>query len=309
MFKNIHFPFIKIISVFMIFLFVFVWQINKEIIVNIDGESQIISTNQIFAKSLIEDVANEHDLEEFSIPDQPIFLTDYSNIEINTPKKVKINIEDQVYDIETYSNTIETLTHEFNNYLQEEGNKNQVIFEGYKQDDQINDQQTLKATLVQTKLETKTKTEALEPKYIDNDDIYVGEEVLIYEGSDKKTVNTYEKIYKNNKIYSSKIINSEIVDQGERPVIYVGTKEKVINNLDTWNQIANCESSSNWSANTGNGYYGGLQISKATWDSYAPSVGISTDYPYQASKDEQILVAEQIQKNQGWSSWGSCSPI
>ena len=38
-----------------------------------------------------------------------------------------------------------------------------------------------------------------------------------------------------------------------------------------WDQVAQCESSSNWNINTGNGYYGGLQFSQSTWDAYKPS--------------------------------------
>ena len=35
-----------------------------------------------------------------------------------------------------------------------------------------------------------------------------------------------------------------------------------------WDAIAQCESGGNWSANTGNGYYGGLQFSQSTWEAY-----------------------------------------
>ena len=32
-----------------------------------------------------------------------------------------------------------------------------------------------------------------------------------------------------------------------------------------WDAIAQCESGGNWSTNTGNGHYGGLQFKQATW--------------------------------------------
>jgi purine-cytosine permease-like protein len=32
-----------------------------------------------------------------------------------------------------------------------------------------------------------------------------------------------------------------------------------------WDKVAQCESGGNWSINTGNGYYGGLQFSASTW--------------------------------------------
>ena len=46
-----------------------------------------------------------------------------------------------------------------------------------------------------------------------------------------------------------------------------------------WDAIAQCESGGNWAINTGNGYYGGLQFSPATWKSNG-----GTGMPHQASR-------------------------
>jgi len=69
-----------------------------------------------------------------------------------------------------------------------------------------------------------------------------------------------------------------------------------------WDRIAACESSGNWHANTGNGYYGGLQFSLSTWHAYG-----GTGRPDQASRATQIAVAERVQKGQGWGAWPVCS--
>lgn len=61
-----------------------------------------------------------------------------------------------------------------------------------------------------------------------------------------------------------------------------------------WDAIAQCESGGNWAANTGNGLYGGLQISQATWDSNG---GVGS--PAAASPQQQIEVADNIMKTQG----------
>lgn len=70
----------------------------------------------------------------------------------------------------------------------------------------------------------------------------------------------------------------------------------------TWDQLAQCESSGNWAANTGNGYYGGLQFSLSTWQAYGGSGN-----PADASRAEQIRVAENVLAGQGWGAWPSCS--
>ena len=68
-----------------------------------------------------------------------------------------------------------------------------------------------------------------------------------------------------------------------------------------WDRVASCESSGNWAINTGNGYYGGLQFSPATWKSNG-----GTGMPHQASREEQIRVAENVLRTQGIGAWPTC---
>ncbi|WP_255945903.1 transglycosylase family protein [Streptomyces odontomachi] len=75
--------------------------------------------------------------------------------------------------------------------------------------------------------------------------------------------------------------------------------------LDTWSKVAACESGNNWNINTGNGYFGGLQFSQSTWDSYGGRVYASR--ADQASRDQQIAVAEKVLKGQGPRAWPVCS--
>ncbi|MBO1336578.1 transglycosylase family protein [Streptomyces sp. VRA16 Mangrove soil] len=71
-----------------------------------------------------------------------------------------------------------------------------------------------------------------------------------------------------------------------------------------WDQVAQCESGGNWSINTGNGYYGGLQFSSSTWAAYGGTAYAST--ADQASKAQQIAVAEKVLASQGKGAWPSC---
>ncbi|MEI6699400.1 MAG: transglycosylase family protein [Mycobacteriaceae bacterium] len=71
-----------------------------------------------------------------------------------------------------------------------------------------------------------------------------------------------------------------------------------------WDQVARCESSGNWSINTGNGYHGGLQFSPGTWSShgggqFAPAANM-------ASREQQIAIAEQVLATQGKGAWPVC---
>ncbi|GEL22587.1 transglycosylase [Pseudonocardia sulfidoxydans NBRC 16205] len=73
----------------------------------------------------------------------------------------------------------------------------------------------------------------------------------------------------------------------------------------TWDRVAACESGGNWSINTGNGYYGGLQFSASTWKAFGGTQYAAT--ANQASKAEQIAVAEKVLAGQGWGAWPVCS--
>ncbi len=68
-----------------------------------------------------------------------------------------------------------------------------------------------------------------------------------------------------------------------------------------WDAVAACESGGNWSIATGNGYYGGLQFTMGTWRANGGSGS-----PHQASKAEQIRVAENVLRTQGIGAWPVC---
>ncbi|RZU29185.1 LysM domain-containing protein [Streptomyces sp. BK022] len=75
----------------------------------------------------------------------------------------------------------------------------------------------------------------------------------------------------------------------------------------TWDRVAECESGGSWSADTGNGYYGGLQISQDDWDKYGGTqYAASAD---QASRSQQISVAEKILADQGTTHWATCALV
>ncbi len=72
-----------------------------------------------------------------------------------------------------------------------------------------------------------------------------------------------------------------------------------------WDKLAGCESGGNWSINTGNGYYGGLQFAGGTWTGngggrYASRADL-------ASRAEQIVIAARVLDNRGWGPWPACS--
>ncbi|HLS76225.1 MAG TPA: resuscitation-promoting factor Rpf1 domain-containing protein [Nocardia sp.] len=72
-----------------------------------------------------------------------------------------------------------------------------------------------------------------------------------------------------------------------------------------WDRLAQCEAGGNWGINTGNGYHGGLQFSPSTWTAHGGGEFAPT--ANQATREEQIVVAEKVLASQGWGAWPSCS--
>ncbi|MFE0190823.1 transglycosylase family protein [Streptomyces sp. NPDC058989] len=73
----------------------------------------------------------------------------------------------------------------------------------------------------------------------------------------------------------------------------------------TWDRVAQCESGGVWSAASGNGFYGGLQLTQEMWDDYGG--GAYASRPDLASRAQQIAVAESILDDRGPDAWPSCA--
>jgi len=78
---------------------------------------------------------------------------------------------------------------------------------------------------------------------------------------------------------------------------------------DRWDRLAQCETGGNWAANTGNGFGGGLQFmhqrSYSTWLSFGG--GDYADHPWDASREQQINIAEKVLASSGYQAWPGCS--
>ncbi len=81
-----------------------------------------------------------------------------------------------------------------------------------------------------------------------------------------------------------------------------GTGYNDPSNPAAWDRLAQCESGGNWAANTGNGYYGGIQFSIASWQGVGGS-----GRPDQASRETQIAMGQRLWNQGGWQHWPACT--
>ncbi|WP_405009439.1 transglycosylase family protein [Kitasatospora sp. NBC_01539] len=75
--------------------------------------------------------------------------------------------------------------------------------------------------------------------------------------------------------------------------------------VSTWDKVAQCEATGNWAVNSGNGFYGGLQFTSQTWGAFGGHAYAAN--AHQASKAQQIAVAEKVLAAQGPGAWPVCS--
>jgi uncharacterized protein YabE (DUF348 family) len=122
---------------------------------------------------------------------------------------------------------------------------------------------------------------------------------------------SYEIVRHNGEIVKRVKIKSRLLSKPKTEVILVGTKKSTTAHKSSgsstpsgsvWDKLAKCESGGNWSINTGNGYYGGLQFNLGTWRAYGGS-----GLPSNASRERQIAIAKKLQADAGWGAWPACS--
>ncbi|MFI9364650.1 transglycosylase family protein [Kitasatospora sp. NPDC053057] len=85
--------------------------------------------------------------------------------------------------------------------------------------------------------------------------------------------------------------------------LVLGAGQASAASVASWDQVAQCESSGNWSINTHNGYYGGLQFTQSTWLAYGGAQ--YAPYANQATKQQQILIGEKVLAGQGPTAWAA----
>jgi len=144
----------------------------------------------------------------------------------------------------------------------------------------------------------------------DDSSMVRGDSETVRAGHDGVRDVTYKVFFRNGHITHRKVVSSDVLSEPVSRIVAVGTKDPAppapttnyASGGTVWDSIAQCESGGNWAANTGNGYYGGLQFTLSTWHAYGGS-----GYPNEASRETQIAVAERVRAAEGgYGAWPVC---
>ncbi len=172
---------------------------------------------------------------------------------------------------------------------------------------------------VTTKRTTTTEAVAFSTVRTKTADLYTDQTKVKTAGQPGQRLVTVEQTLIDGKVAASKQISSEVTRAAVDQILLVGTKARPATTSSggsagstagginlaraaMWDAVAQCESGGNWSINTGNGYYGGLQFSASTWLAYGG--GQFAARADLASRAQQITVANRVYAGSGLSQWG-----
>ncbi|SDP16691.1 Uncharacterized conserved protein YabE, contains G5 and tandem DUF348 domains [Actinopolyspora xinjiangensis] len=157
-----------------------------------------------------------------------------------------------------------------------------------------------------TGISTINVREEIDPpvKEIVDDSMLVGERKVEQRGEPGEKIVFTRVTTHNGEEVKRETVGEKVVTEAEPKVVRVGGKQPP--NSGVWDKLAECESGGNWHINTGNGYYGGVQFNKSTWDAYGGDQYAA--YPHQASREQQIAIATKVRDARGgYGAWPSCS--
>jgi uncharacterized protein YabE (DUF348 family) len=138
-----------------------------------------------------------------------------------------------------------------------------------------------------------------------DDTMFKGEERVEFPGVPGEKIVFTRVTTRNGEETDREAVGERITKEAQPRVVRVGGKPRPTDGI--WDKLAQCEATGNWAINSGNGYYGGLQFDKSTWDAYGGDQ--YAPYPHQASREQQIAIAEKVRAARGGSygAWPHCS--
>lgn len=283
----------------------------KAVKVSLDGSEKTVSTTAPDVAGLVTElgVASSSSI---SVPKDAQLAVDGSFVSISTPKTVSIVADGKATTATTTASTVEDVLEDagvslgVNDRTSQPGNAPVV------------NNMVVKVSRVDTgQTAASTEDVPFETMTSENAEMLKGEKKVTQAGAAGKVERTFKLVLVDGREASRTLVSETVSVQPVTEQVTVGTKEKpaattagtntgaaapAMMNEAMWDKIAQCESGGNWSINTGNGYYGGLQFDIQTWigsggGAYAPNASLAT-------KAQQIDIANRVYAQRGLQPWG-----
>ncbi|KHO29754.1 resuscitation-promoting factor [Corynebacterium minutissimum] len=230
-------------------------------------------------------------------------VTEGMNIEVVSPKIVKVSDAGSVSYASIAAKTVEDALEARGITVDKDDRVSPAL------DTPVTAGMSITVDRVEVSEEEKTEDFDAPADYFDDPELEEGSEEVREEGTPGSRTVTRKIVKVNGKEESNDVIKEDVHTEPVAARIARGTKPKstapAVAEGSVWDALAQCEATGNWSINTGNGFSGGLQFTPSTWaafggNEYAPQA-------WQATREQQIAVAQKVQAAQGWGAWPACT--
>jgi uncharacterized protein YabE (DUF348 family) len=288
----------------------------KEVKVSLDGAEKTVNTNAQDVAGLVTELGVAS-ASSVSVPKDAQLAVAGSFVSISTPKTVSIVADGKVDTATTTAATVGKVLEDAGLTLGANDRTSQPA------NAHVVNNMVIKVSRVDNAQTAVTTDEVpFEKVTTESAELLKGEQEVTQAGSAGKIEKTYKLVLVDGREASRTLVSETVSVQPVAEKITVGTKPKpvaqaapapaagtntgaaapAIMNEAMWDKIAQCESGGNWSINTGNGYYGGLQFDIQTWigsggGAYAPNASLAT-------KAQQIDIANRVYAQRGLQPWG-----
>ncbi|MFE4228278.1 transglycosylase family protein [Arthrobacter sp. NPDC056886] len=280
----------------------------KAVKVSLDGAERTISTTSPTVEGLVTELGVAS-ASQLSVPKDAQLAVSGSFVSISTPKTVSVVADGKASKTTTTAATVAKVLEDAKLSL---GASDRVSQPGNAP--VVNDMVIKVSRVDVSKTAKTTEPVAFETLTTESADMFKGEKTVTQAGVAGTTSKSFKLVLVDGREASRTLVSETVSTQPVTEKVTVGTKEKpkpaantgadapAMMNQGMWDKIAQCESGGNWSINSGNGYYGGLQFDVGTWLSsgggaYAPNAAA-------ASKAQQIAVANRVYAQRGLQPWG-----
>ncbi|MEJ1113442.1 transglycosylase family protein [Paenarthrobacter sp. CCNWLY172] len=284
----------------------------KAVSIELDGARKTVNTNAPDVAALVSELGVASS-SEISQPKEASLEVTGSFVSISTPKTISVVADGKDTTTTTTAADVATVLKDTgvtvgaNDRISQPGNA-PIVQDMVIKVSRVDTSKTAEATEEVPFESVKTETAEL----------FKGEEKVTQEGVAGSLVKTFKLVLVDGREASRALVSSNVTTKPVTEKVSVGTKARPVAapakaaatssgptgapNEAMWDRIAQCESGGNWSINTGNGYYGGLQFSSPTWlanggGAYAPNASLAT-------KAQQIDIANRLYAKNGLRDWG-----
>lgn len=284
----------------------------KAVKINLDGAEKTVSTTSANVEGLVTELGVAS-ASSVSVPKDSQLAVSGSFVTISTPKNVSIVADGKARKTTTTAPTVAEVLEDAGIVLGASDRSSQPAHAPVVSD------MVIKVSRVDaSKTATTSEEIPFETLSSESADLPKGEKKVTQAGTAGKVDKTFKLVLVDGREASRTLVSENITSQPVTEKVTVGTKvaapvaapagtntgaaAPAMMNEAMWDKIAQCESGGNWSINSGNGYYGGLQFDIQTWigaggGAYAPNASLAT-------KAQQIDIANRVYAQRGLQPWG-----